>query len=68
MSMVSLHATVLEVCDYVYGDSEMHTSLDDVDRFYESGAGECSRSTSYGAGALTIPQCEVQFALVFMSG
>jgi len=40
MSVVSLHTTVLEVCDYVYGDSEIHESLEDVDRFYESGAGE----------------------------
>jgi len=36
--VVSLHTTVLEVCDYVYGDSEIHESLEDVDRFYESGA------------------------------
>jgi hypothetical protein len=38
MSMVSLHTTVLEVCDYVYGDAEIHEFLEDVDRFYESGA------------------------------
>jgi len=38
MSMVSLHTTVLDVCDYVYGDSDIHESLQDFDRFYEAEA------------------------------
>jgi len=39
MSMVSLHATALEVCHSVYGDDPV--SLDTIDRFYEASASEC---------------------------
>jgi len=38
MSVVSRHATALEVCDIVYGNSESTASLDAVERFYEANA------------------------------
>jgi len=38
LSVVSRHATALEVCDIVYGNSESATSLDAVERFYEANA------------------------------
>jgi len=38
MSIVSRHATALEVCDIVYGNSESSSSLDAVERFYEANA------------------------------
>jgi hypothetical protein len=38
MSVVSLQATALEVCDFVYGDGEVPTTVDTIDRFYESSA------------------------------
>lgn len=40
MSVVSRHATALEVCDIVYGNSESAMSLDAVERFYEANASE----------------------------
>jgi hypothetical protein len=41
MSTMSRHATALEVCDFVYGDSnEVHAAPDDLDRFYETSASE----------------------------
>lgn len=44
MSVLSRHATALEVCDIVYGNSESAVSLDAVERFYESNA---SKQTYY---------------------
>jgi hypothetical protein len=46
MSVVSLHATALEVCDFVYGESDYPTPLDSIERFYEASASElsCSRT------------------------
>ena len=41
LSVVSRHATALEVCDIVYGNSESTVSLDAVERFYEANASEC---------------------------
>jgi len=38
LSIVSRHATALEVCDIVYGNSESTVSLDAVERFYEANA------------------------------
>jgi hypothetical protein len=40
VSVVSRHATALEVCDIVYGNSESTASLDAVERFYEANASE----------------------------
>jgi hypothetical protein len=40
LSVVSRHATALEVCDMVYGNSESEVSLDAVERFYEANASE----------------------------
>jgi len=38
LSVVTRHATALEVCDIVYGNSESIASLDAVERFYEANA------------------------------
>jgi hypothetical protein len=39
MSMLSRHATALEVCDFVYGElEELHEEGDVLDRFYEANA------------------------------
>jgi len=38
LSLVPRHATALEVCDIVYGNSESTASLDAVERFYETNA------------------------------
>jgi hypothetical protein len=40
MSVVSLHATALEVCDFVYGDNDMPAPLDAIDHFYETSASQ----------------------------
>jgi len=42
MSVISLHATALEVCDFVYGDTDVPTPLDTIDRFYEASASQYS--------------------------
>lgn len=39
MSMISICATALDVCEYVYGDGV--TPFDAIARFYETNASEC---------------------------
>jgi hypothetical protein len=58
VSVVSRHATALEVCDLVYGNSESAASLDAVERFYEPNASECLLRCLHCLMANAIAQCK----------
>lgn len=40
MSVLSLHATALEVCRSVYGDGDESTQVESIHRYYEPSAGQ----------------------------